>query len=217
MVGGDEAVTFARNPEQAGQQAQAVQSASAVFEQLLEEVEGAARGEAGPDQPGPALTGHSSDQPAGDWGLNGLRATVMQSLDLYSDLLRQILGLYSDAIQGSLERNRAGRQEPAHDRVELSGMAGSMATARLWLHNTTAQALPPTRLRLTELFGHDGSRLALAATFDPPTVEVPAGESAEIRLEVPIPAEIASGTYHGYALGLGLPEAAAQVHLLVTP
>lgn len=205
-------MTSVRGHDREGERDPDVASVAAVFDRLVEAVDGP-----GPSSgPGAGPAGARRDPRPGDVRLEELRAAVMRSVDLYSDLLQQVLGLYAEAVQGRLEQDGVGSSQPGAP-VELAGRCGGRARARLWIHNATPAPLPATRLRLTDLCAHDGSRLVDCAAFDPPTLQVPAGGSAASWLEVLLPLEVGPGTYHGSVLATGLPEARVPVRLAVAP
>lgn len=195
----------------------ALRSASAVFDQLLEAVDGLPpRAEGSDDGPREPVPPPGARSRRADPSLTELRAAVARSMDLYSDLLQQVLALYAESIQGLLDQ-RAARSGSTDGPIELDAHAGSTARARLWVHNATAESLRAVRLRLTDLSAHDGSRLADVAAFEPAEVDVPAGGSAASWLEVLVPDGVTPAAYHGYVLAAGLPDAAVGVRLVVAP
>lgn len=208
-------MTSVTGGDQRDERQRAVTSASAVFDLLIDAVDGPGTRDQRQGRGGAAApAGPGRESRPGDAGLDGFRSAVMQSVDLYSELLQRVLGLYVDAVQGRLERATV---PPAavNVPVQLVGQPGTSSRARLWVHNATPDALAGIRLLLTDLFAHDGSRLVGCAGFDPAVLQVPPGGSAACWLEIAIPDDTGGGTYHGYALATGLPEASVPVRLVV--
>ena len=86
--------------------------------------------------------------------------------------------------------------------------AGRSAEASLWVHNTTPSPAPDVDLQVTGLVSAGGDRIAAdAVSLLPAQVELlAAGTSAQVRLQVHVPAGQAAGRYHGLVVSSAAPE-----------
>src|SRR3954451_7980761 len=113
-------MTFVRGEEEDEAEGEwAARSAASAFEQLIEAVDGPEPHGTGVGGAGGRLGPDGGSGP-GDPSLDEIRAAVMRSVDLYSDLLQRVLALYADAVQGWLDRSGTGVHR-ADTTVELSG------------------------------------------------------------------------------------------------
>jgi hypothetical protein len=95
---------------------------------------------------------------------------------------------------------------------------GAVATGRVWLHNTTAEAAHSLSLRYGQLIG-SGSAMVPAACISlapddfltaPPLTSVP------IDIEIAVPGAQQPGTYHGHLVLSDPPGGAVGLRLIVT-
>jgi hypothetical protein len=196
-------------------QRQSVAAASAVFEQLIDEV----RQREMPRLKVDELLGQLGGDANGAAMLTQLRGSVARAIDLYADLLGETFTLYADAIEQVLGRGGGARGDsPSRtgSPVTLTASPGEVASAAVWLHNVTPSPLAAAQLRLTSLTAHDGGTLHdVAFSFAPPTLDVAAGSSASSTLSVTLPADAVPGAYHGQVLASGAPTASVPVLLTV--
>ncbi|MGZ4200838.1 MAG: hypothetical protein ACXVRH_02135 [Thermoleophilaceae bacterium] len=186
----------------------AVEEASRLFERLIDEVANRTPPRLRLDE---ALRGleDGGAAPAAE-----LRAGMVRTIDLYSDLLRATVEMYADVLGRTLGTN--GTATAGGSPVSLTGVPGQRAAGQVWLHNGTESSLTAVRLRVTDLATPDGATLAGAhGSFSPVAIDVAPEASASATLTVDLPPEAAAGSYHGLVLSPSLPDASIPVLLVV--
>lgn len=177
---------------------------------------GAAGGEAG-------TPGRDADAKAPFWlgGSDGsmrkLQADMAQAADAYLSLM----GQFNEASLRFFDTTRWWQPSAAeHDDLLLPQVAaGGRASARLWLHNTTASTASGLRPWCPGLATHSGSTLpATAVTCQPERIDrLDPGASSDVLVTVAVPDDAAPGTYHGQLLVDGLPDVVFPLRVRVQP
>lgn len=152
-----------------------------------------------------------------DASMRNLQADMQQATDAYLSLMSQ----FSEASLRFFDTTRWWQAPTeAHDDLLLPQVApGGRASARLWLHNTTASTASGLRPWCPGLSTHSGAALAATAlTCQPERIDrLDAGESSEVLVTVAVPEDAAPGTYHGQLLVEGLPDVVFPVRVRVRP
>jgi hypothetical protein len=145
------------------------------------------------------------------------RAAAARSLDLVTELMNDALGLLAEFVDSNLPEESSRAAAPMES-VTVSGRPGDRAGTSIWVHHQESSSGRPVPLRLTDLFGHDGSRLSgSAGTFAVVARPESASGSSESWLEIQIPSDLPCGVYHGHVLAVDLPDSAINLRLLVQP
>lgn len=199
-----------------GQRPPAVYAADAAFERLMSEVEDVSPAATELPQTSQRLADALTDLTRSTGG-EPLRAAVARSLDVFSDLVVGMTGVFADVVDTTLRSADGGGGAQPDQPVVLSGPPGGHARATIWIHISGGAAVQVASLRLTDLTAHDGTVLAgSSAAFGTGTATTNP-ERASARLEITIPAALGSGIYYGHVLATGVPGAALPVHLEVAP
>lgn len=149
--------------------------------------------------------------------MRNMQADMQQATDSYLSLMNQ----FTETSLKFFDTTRWW-QPPAEGKDDLlvpRVAAGGRASARLWLHNTTATAASGLRPWCPGLTSAGGATLATTAlTCQPERIErLEAGASSEVLVTVAVPDDAAPGTYHGQLLVDGLPDLAFAVRVPVQP
>jgi hypothetical protein len=154
-------------------------------------------------------------------------ATASPTLDLMRVWL-ELLQRGVEALEGAA--GGGGISGPATADVGAGTAAGVVrmrldgqhrATAEVWLHNGTAEAITDLAFHCGELRAADGTSLpADAIRFSPPRVDdLPARSSRGVAVEATVPDGAAAGAYRGVVLVAGAPDVwlPVEVRILATP
>ena len=152
-----------------------------------------------------------------DGSMRKLQADMAQAGDTYLSLMNQ----FSEASLRLFDTTRWWQPSSAeHDDLLLPEVApGGRSSARLWLHNTTAQTASGLRPWCPGLAMHSGGTLpAAAVTCQPERIDrLEPGASADVVVTVAVPDDAAPGTYHGQLLVDGLPDVVFPLRVRVQP
>jgi hypothetical protein len=146
------------------------------------------------------------------------RAATARSFDLLSELITDTVAVVADFVDSGLLDAEQDAARLRDSSVTLDGCPGNRTGTSIWIHGRQPIAVEAASLRMTDLMAHDGSRLAGAAgTFCACPTALSDGRSSEIWLEITIPHDLSTGTYHGHVLTAVSPETAVYVRLRVHP
>lgn len=152
-----------------------------------------------------------------DGSMRKLQADMVQATDAYLSLM----GQFSEASLRLFDTTRWWQPSGAeHDDLLLPQVApGGRASARVWLHNTTASTASGLRPWCPGLATHSAGTLpASAVTCQPERIDrLEAGASSEVLVTVAVPDGAAPGTYHGQLLVEGLPDVVFPLRVRVQP
>jgi len=152
-----------------------------------------------------------------DGSMRKLQADMVQATDTYLSLM----GQFSEASLRLFDTTRWWQPSSTEqeDLVLPQVAPGGRASARLWLHNTTASTASGLRPWSPGLSTHAGAALAATAlTCQPERIDrLDAGASSEVLVTVVVPEDAAPGTYHGQLLVEGLPDVVFPVRVRVQP
>ncbi|HEY6474891.1 MAG TPA: hypothetical protein VIY26_18505 [Acidimicrobiales bacterium] len=171
-----------------------------------------------------AASGRGADAKAAPFWLGGsdgsmrkLQADMVQATDAYLSLM----GQFSEASLGLFDTTRWWQPSSAeHDDLLLPQVApGGRASARVWLHNTTASTASGLRPWCPGLATHSGGTLpAAAVTCQPERIDrLESGASSDVLVTVAVPDDAVPGTYHGQLLVEGLPDVVFPLRVRVQP
>jgi len=159
----------------------------------------------------------------GSWGseesVRQLRSNMQQATDAYVAILNQFneAGLRMlDATRGCAPAGPGAE----HDELRLPDVApGGRASAKLWLHNTTASSAVGFRPWCPVLANHTGASLPVTAVTCSPTRidRLDPGQSREVLVTVAVGEDASPGAYHGQLLVDGLPDVVFPLRVLVLP
>ncbi len=159
----------------------------------------------------------------GSWGseesVRQLRSNMQQATDAYVAILTQFneAGLRMlDATRGCAPTDASAQQ----DELRLPDVApGGRASAKLWLHNTTASGAVGLRPWCPVLASHTGASLPVSAVTCSPTRidRLDPGQSREVLVTVAVGEDTSPGAYHGQLLVDGLPDVVFPLRVLVLP
>jgi hypothetical protein len=171
------------------------------------------------DEPGPQ--GDHGERP---FWFGGSGASMQQ---MQSDMLRAseaYLAVMTQFNEASLRFLDPGRWSSApsadHEDLVLPQVApGGRASARLWLHNTTAEAASDLRAWCPGLVSHSGATIpSVALTCQPERIDrLEPDASCELVVTVVVAEDTAPGTYHGQLLVDGLPDVVFPIRVQVRP
>ena len=155
--------------------------------------------------------------------MRSLQSDVQRATDAYVALLSQLseLGLrFFDATRW-LDATRWWEPPVSeHDELRLPRVApGGRASARVWLHNTTASTAVGLRPWCPGLASHAGASLpATAVTCAPARIDhLDPHASRELLVTVAVGEDASPGTYHGQLLVDGLPDVVFPLRVCVVP
>jgi hypothetical protein len=152
-----------------------------------------------------------------DGSMRKLQADMVQATDTYLSLM----GQFSEASLRLFDTTRWWQPSSSEqeDLVLPQVAPGGRASARLWLHNTTASTASGLRPWCSGLATHSGSTLPTAAvTCQPERIErLEPGASSEVLVTVAVGADATPGTYHGQLLVEGLPDVVFPLRVRVQP
>jgi hypothetical protein len=143
-----------------------------------------------------------------DWSLRALQSDMQRATDAYLAILSQ----FNEAGLRFLDTSRWSEPAPTeaeHGDLRLPDVApGGRASARLWLHNTTASAAVDLKPWCPGLSSHSGASLpATAVACVPGRIDrLDPGASCEVLVTVAIGEDASLGSYHGQLLVDGLPD-----------
>ena len=159
----------------------------------------------------------------GSWGseesVRVLQSNMQQATDAYVAILTQFneAGIRMlDATRGCAPTGPGAQ----HDELRLPDVApGGRASAKLWLHNTTASGAVGLRPWCPVLANHTGASLPVTAVACSPTRidRLDPGESREVLVTVAVGEDASPGAYHGQLLVDGLPDVVFPLRVLVLP
>jgi hypothetical protein len=175
-------------------------------------------------------TGGTADQAPRDkgalppfwlWGsdasLRNMQANMLRATDAYLAVLNQ----FNEASLRFFDASLWWAPAPAEqgDLLLPEVAAGGRASARLWLHNTTASAAADLRPWCAGLASHTGESIpATAVTCQPARIDrLDPGARCELVVTVAVGEEAAAGLYHGQLLVDGLPDVTFPLRLRVRP
>lgn len=174
---------------------------------------------------GSAAAGRDADAKSAPFWLGGsdgsmrkLQADMVQATDSYLSLM----GQFSEASLRLFDATRWWQpsSEAHDDLLHLPQVApGGRASARVWLHNTTASVASGLRPWCPGLATHAGAALpAAAVTCQPERIHrLEPGASSEVLVTVAVPDDATPGTYHGQLLVEGLPDVVFPLRVRVQP
>ena len=104
-----------------------------------------------------------------------LRRTVTRSLDLYLELAERLMDTATRSLEDTLRARgvtaTGGRREQPWTPVAVEARPGEVASAPIWLHNMTPDAVASVTFVPTDLTAYDGSVLPAAClSVDPPSL-----------------------------------------------
>lgn len=167
------------------------------------------------DMADPASGGESSvGGPSDTESLGDLRASVARGFDLYSRMFQQTFESWADMVEDRMRDRGIRLGSEATDDAVAVGVAGSIASGELWLHNHTTEAVGPLHLIATPGFAADGRTVSPAAIrLDPPVADV--GPESSLRIEVTVDlAGVDPGPLHAMVLVRDLPDEALPLRIL---
>lgn len=134
----------------------------------------------------------NSGPPVADGRAGRLAGDVLEAMTATMRVLQDVADIAGDLVTDSI--NPSGGE-----RLTVSvPAAGAGGAAEMWLHNTTASAVPAVTFTAVDLVGSGRSVPAAALSFDPVTVdELPPGTSCKVTVAVTLPAGTEPGVYHG--------------------
>jgi len=146
-----------------------------------------------------------------------LRAAIARAIDgyagLFTDLLQGLATDLADELAGRIEES-TGHRPP--EPVVLVGEPGHRTGAFVWIHNPSRGFVPELRLRLTDLWHADGSRLrAESGGIEPSLLAGSAAARRSAWVDLDVPERVVRGSYHGHVLADGLPDVAVALKLIV--
>ncbi len=154
---------------------------------------------------------------ASDVQMRALQSDMQRAADAYV----AVLGQLNDAGLRFLDATRWWEPAPTEQgELRLPDVApGGRASARLWLHNTTASPATDLRPWCPGLASHTGASLpATAVTCAPDRIgRLGPDESGEILVTVAIGEDAAPAAYHGQLLVDGLPDVVFPLRARVLP
>lgn len=211
MSGGDD--PFAAGAAEAARLAREVQdlgfvAARTIVERFVEIFSQFAAANGGAGAPRQSSGGKPAFGVSGsDWSARTVQSDMQRAADAYVAILGQLneAGLrFFDATTRCWEPSGAEQGE-----LRLPDVApGGRASARLWLHNTTASAAADLRPWCPGLAGHTGVLLpANVVTCAPARIDrLDPDASREILVTVALGEDAPPGAYHGQLLVDGLPD-----------
>jgi hypothetical protein len=206
-------------PEGHGQPRPAVQSADAAFVRLMRDIAALDQPRSpAPDSAAERLADILSDLGAAQTASAPVRPAAARSFDLLSQLITDAMATVADFVDSGLRGAEKDADRLCDALVTLSGSPGSRTGTSIWIHQDRDAAVDLSTLRLTDLTAHDGSRLAgTAGTFCANTTAPSGKRSTATWLDVTIPDDLPTGTYHGHILAAASPETAINVRMRVQP
>ncbi len=148
-----------------------------------------------------------------------MQSNMQQATDAYV----AILGQLNEASLRFLDATRWWAPPgPAAEQGELrlpDVAPGGRASAKLWLHNTTASGADGLRPWCPMLASHAGSSLPVTAvTCNPTRIDhLDPDQSREILVTVAVGEDATPGAYHGQLLVDGLPDVVFPLRVRVLP
>lgn len=154
---------------------------------------------------------------APDASMRALQSDMQRAADAYV----AVLGQLNEAGLRFLDATRWWEPAvPEQGDLRLPDVApGGRASARLWLHNTTASPATDLRPWCPGLASHAGASLpATAVTCAPDRIgRLGPDESREILVTVAVGEDATPGAYHGQLLVDGLPDVVFPLRACVLP
>ena len=154
---------------------------------------------------------------ASDASMRALQSDMQRAADAYAGLLVQLNEAGLRFLDATNWWRPTGTEQGD---LRLPDVApDGRASARLWLHNTTASRAVDLRPWCPGLASHTGASLpATALTCAPDRIgRLGPDESREILVTVAVGADAAPGAYHGQLLVDGLPDVVFPLHVRVLP
>ena len=143
-----------------------------------------------------------------------VRAAIARAVDGFARLFNTILLFLAADVSGVVFDRSTGRRPP--EPVVLVGRPGARTGAVVWIHNVSGAFVPELTLRLTDLWHANGSRLtADHGDIEPPILDGSTDRRRTAWVGIAVPPGAVRGTYHGYVLADGLPDAAVRLKLVV--
>ena len=159
----------------------------------------------------------------GYWGseesVRALRSNMQQVTEAYVAILGQLNEAGLRLIDASRWWTPPGPRAEQHE-LRLPDVApGGRASAKLWLHNTTASEAVGLRPWCPVLASHTGDSLPVTAVTCSPTRidRLEADQSREILVTVAVAEDASPGAYHGQLLVDGLPDVVFPLRVQVLP
>jgi hypothetical protein len=186
-------------------QAQALRAAGDLVERLARSVDG-------PEGESDEATDEADERPdrPGD---------AARLVDVWLEMLSRIARTFDGSAPDSAQDGRVDVDllESGGGRLRLvAPPRDRSATAEVWLHNRSAQALPALCLHAGDLRSPAGVPLASSVAFDPARIDaMPARSSRGVSLTVTVDADTVPGTYRGVVQVAGAPDAWVALELVV--
>jgi len=159
----------------------------------------------------------------GYWGSEESVRALQSNMRLATEAYVAILGQLNEASLRFLDATRWWAPPgPETDQGELrlpDVAPGGRASAKLWLHNTTASGAVGLRPWCPVLASHTGASLPVTAvTCSPTRIDRRApDQSREILVTVAVGEDASPGAYHGQILVDGLPDVVYPLRVRVVP
>jgi len=159
----------------------------------------------------------------GYWGSEESVRALQSNMRLATEAYVAILGQLNEASLRFLDATRWWPPPEAaaeHGELRLPDVApGGRASAKLWLHNTTASGADGLRPWCPVLASHTGASLPVSAVTCSPTRidRLDADQSREILVTVSVGEDASPGAYHGQILVDGLPDVVFPLRVRVVP
>jgi hypothetical protein len=217
-TGAAEAARLAREVQDLGFEAArtVVERFVEVFAQFATANGGAAPPRPGDDTGSSAGNGRGGGAGFGFWGSDRSMRTMQADMQRATDAYLSLLGQLNEASLRFFDVARwwppaggAAAARDERDELRLPDVApGGRASARLWLHNTTATAAVDLRPWCPGLASHRGATLpGTAVTCAPERIDrLNPDASSALLVTVAVGDDAPAGDYHGLLLVDGLPD-----------
>ena len=187
----------------------------------------AVSGGAGAGRSGSGAGGSSGGGGGGPWfgywgsedSVRALRSNMQQATEAYVAILGQLNEAGLRLLDASRWWTPPGPR-PEQPELRLPDVApGGRASAKLWLHNTTASEAVGLRPWCPVLASHTGASLPVTAVTCSPTRidRLEPDQSREIIVTVAVGEDASPGAYHGQLLVDGLPDVVFPFRVEVLP